>query len=113
MPFQPKNKTIITLIFLPLIRVFFLVEETLSTSTAKIASWFQHHTHKLRLDSYYDVLKEILITIWIGKQFLTDFNTPLFLMDSQQGRHGIPTDATHVKVFIKNLLALSFVVPKV
>ena len=27
--------------------VLFLVEETLSPSTVTIASWFQHHTHKL------------------------------------------------------------------
>ena len=43
-----KNTTNITLIFGRLIRAFFffLVEETFSPSTATIASWFQHHTHK-------------------------------------------------------------------
>ena len=32
--------------------------------------------------SCYDVLKKVFITICIGKQFVTDFNTVLFLIVS-------------------------------
>ena len=35
----------------------------------------------------YDVLNKVFITIGTGKQFLTDFNTVLFLIISQQMRH--------------------------
>ena len=40
-----------------------------------------------RLISCYDVLKKVFTTICIGKQFLTDFNTVIFLIVSQQARH--------------------------
>ena len=51
--------------------VLFLVEETLSSSTATIVSWFQHHTYKPSLISCYGVLKNVFIAICTGKQFLT------------------------------------------
>ena len=46
MPFQSKNTTKISLDLWPTHPCFFLVEDTLSPSTATIASWFQHHTLK-------------------------------------------------------------------
>jgi len=61
-----------------------------------------------RLLSCYDVLKKVFITICIGKLFLTDFNTVLFLIVSQQTRHEFFTDATHLKFFSKNLMARSY-----
>jgi len=57
------------------------------------------------LISCHDVLKKVFITICIGKQFLTDFNTVLFLIVSQQTRHEFCTDATHLEFFSKNLMA--------
>ena len=50
-------------------------------------------------------VKKVFITIRIGKQFLTDFNTVLLLIVSQQTRHELCTDATHLKFFGKNLMA--------
>jgi len=47
-----------------------------------------------RLISCYDVLKKCFVTICIGKQFLNDFNTVLFLIVSQQTRHEFCTDVT-------------------
>jgi len=44
-------------------------------------------------------LKKVLITICIGKQFLTDFNTVPFLFASQQTRHEFCTDADTSEVF--------------
>jgi len=71
MPFQTKNTTNITLIFDRLIRTFFWgVKETLSPSTAMIASLFEHHTHKPNLIFCYDILKKVFITLCIDKQFL-------------------------------------------
>jgi len=98
MLFQSKNIVNVTLIFVRLIRVY-LVEETLSQSTATIAYLFHQHIHKPRLVSYYDVIKKVFITICIGKQFLTDFNALLFLMGSQQTRHEFFTDATRLIFF--------------
>ena len=46
MSFQSKNTTNNTSIIDWLIYAFFVGEETLSPSTATIASWFQHHTYK-------------------------------------------------------------------
>jgi len=106
--FQSKNIVNVILNFVRLIRVY-LVEETLSQSTATTAYLFHHHTHKPRLVSYYDVIKNVFITICTSKQFLTDFNALLFLMGSQQTRHEFFTDATRLNFFIKNLTALSYV----
>ena len=80
------------------------VKETLSSSTVMIASWFQPHTHKPTSHSCYDVLK-VFISICIGTQFLTDFNTVLFLIISRQTRHKFCTDVMHLKFFSKNLMA--------
>ena len=52
-----------------------------------------------RLISFYDVLKKVFIAICIGKQFLADFNTVLFLTVDQQTRHEFCTDATRLNVF--------------
>ena len=60
-----------------------------------------------RFISCYDVLKKIFITICIRKKVLTDFNTVLFLIASQQTRHEFCTDATHLNFFSKNLMARS------
>jgi len=52
----------------------------------------------LCLISCYDVLKKVFITICIGKQFLTDFNTVLFLTISQtpsQNKHARTHTNTH------------------
>jgi len=109
MPFQSKNTTNNTVIFERLVHDFFLVEETLSPSEATIGSWFQHHTHKPSLISCYDVLKKVFIAIYIGKQFLTDFNTVSFLIITLPTRYEFCTDATHLKFFSKNLMARSYV----
>ena len=81
--------------------VFFWSRKALSPLTAAIASWFQHHNHKPCLISYYDVLKKGFITICIGKQFLPDFNVPLFLIAIQKPRHEFWTEATHLNFFKK------------
>jgi len=54
-----------------------------------------------RLISCYDVLQKVFITIYTGKQFLTDFNMVLFLIVIQQPRHEFCTDAKHLKFFSK------------
>jgi len=61
-----------------------------------------------RLISWYDVLKKVFITICIGKQFLTDSSTILFLIASQQTRHEFCTDATHWSFSVQNLMARSY-----
>jgi len=53
-----------------------------------------------RLISCYDVLKKVT-AICIGKEFLTDFNTVLFMIVSQQTPHEFCTDATHLKFSVK------------
>jgi len=53
-------------------------------------------------------LRKLSITICTGKQFLTDFNTVLFLIVSQQTLHKFCTDAMHLKFFSKNLMARSY-----
>ena len=58
-----------------------------------------------RLISCYDVLKKVFITICVGKQFLTVFNTFLFLIVSQQMRHKFCTNATYLKFLSRNLMA--------
>ena len=88
-------------------QVLFLVEETLPL-------WRLHLGFNIipinpRLISCYDVLKKVFITICIGKQLLTDFNTVLFLIISEEMRHEFCTDATHLKSFSKNLKARSYV----
>jgi len=52
-----------------------------------------------RLISSHDVRNKVFITICIGKQFLTDFNTVLFLIVSQLTRNEFCTDAKHLKFF--------------
>ena len=56
----------------------------------------------------YNVLKKVFITTCIGKHFLTDFNTFLFLIISQQTRHEFCTDATHLNFFSKNFMTRSY-----
>jgi len=48
------------------------------------------------------------ITICIEKQFLTDFNTVLYLIVSQQTWHEFCTDTMRLKFFGKNLMARSY-----
>ena len=76
------------------------VEETPSPSTATIASWFQHHTHK----------SMPYLLLWCSQerfhyhlhwQAVLDFNTVLFLIVSQQTRHELCPDATHLTFFSK------------
>jgi hypothetical protein len=46
--------------------------------------------------------------ICIGKLFLTDINTGLFLIASQQMWHEFCTDVMHLKFFSKHLMARSY-----
>ena len=106
MPFQSKNTTNITLIFERLIRA----------PPHPPRRPFPHPLRRLRLGfnivpinprlvSCYDVLTKDFIIICTGKRFLTDLNTVLFLIVSQQTRHEYYTDATHLKFFSTNLMA--------
>lgn len=82
--------------------VFFLVEDTLSSATAKIVSCLQHPSHT---PMSHDALKKVSMTACNGKYFLTDLNTVLFLIVSLQIGHQFCTDVKHLKLFSQNFMA--------
>ena len=104
MPFQ-SNITNITLISDLLIHAFFGRGDPFPIHCDDCILPSTSYPH---LISCYDVLKEVFITICIGKKFLTDFNTVLFLIISQQTQHKFCTDAMHLKFLSKNLMTRSY-----
>ena len=101
-PVQSKNTTNITLIFDRLIRALFWSRRPFPHPLRRLHLGFNIIPTNPRLISCYDVLKKVSITICIGKQFLTDFSTALFLIVCRQTRHEFCTDATYLTFFRKN-----------
>ena len=98
---QPKS----ALIFDRLIRAFFWSRIPFPHPLRRLHLGFNIIPLNPRLVSCYHFLKKVFITSCIGKQFLADFNTVLFLIVSQQTRHEFCTEATHLKFFGQNLMA--------
>ena len=86
MPFQSKNTTNITLIFDRLIRAFFGREDPFPIHCDDCILVSTPHPLTHVSSSVTMFLRKFWLPFVFGKQFLTDFNTILFLMVNQQTR---------------------------
>ena len=88
--------------------VLFLVDRPFPHPLRRLHIGFNIIPINPRLISCCDGLKKVFITICTGKHFLTDFNTVLFLIVSQQTQHEFYSEATHLKFFSKHFMARSY-----